>query len=116
MDFLYFSVTTQTLVGFGDIAPVHPVARALSVVQQLVGLFFAMVIVSMTLGTLRAHKAADARNQRLSRRSSTGGQGTRNRRQCESRAWKARTSVRPNTRRSVRRNSCAPTSPQRSNR
>ena len=77
MDFLYFSVTTQTLVGFGDIAPVHPVARALSVVQQLVGLFFAMVIVSMTLGTLRAHKAADAAQQRLSRRSSTGGLGTK---------------------------------------
>ena len=55
MIFVYYSVTTLTLVGFGDIAPLHYSVRMLANIEMLLGLFFAMVIVAMTLGTLRRH-------------------------------------------------------------
>jgi hypothetical protein len=36
-DLIYFSFTTLTTVGYGDIVPVHPVARSLSNVEAIVG-------------------------------------------------------------------------------
>jgi hypothetical protein len=36
-DLVYFSFTTLTTVGYGDIVPVHPVARSLSNVEAIVG-------------------------------------------------------------------------------
>ena len=35
MDFFYYSLTTQTTVGFGDIVPVSKIARALSMLQMI---------------------------------------------------------------------------------
>lgn len=37
--YLYFSIETQTLVGFGDFAPLHPVVQILSAVQMILGFF-----------------------------------------------------------------------------
>lgn len=34
-DFLYFSVGTQTTIGFGDIYPTHPLTRLLTSLQLL---------------------------------------------------------------------------------
>jgi hypothetical protein len=36
-DLVYFSFTTLTTVGYGDIVPVHPVARSLSNIEAIVG-------------------------------------------------------------------------------
>jgi hypothetical protein len=36
-DLVYFSFTTLTTVGYGDILPVHPVARSLSNIEAIVG-------------------------------------------------------------------------------
>jgi voltage-gated potassium channel Kch len=36
-DLVYFSFTTLTTVGYGDIVPVHPVARSLSNLEAIVG-------------------------------------------------------------------------------
>jgi hypothetical protein len=34
---IYFSFVTLTSVGYGDIVPVHPVARSLTNVEQVIG-------------------------------------------------------------------------------
>lgn len=34
-DFFYFSLVTQTTVGYGDIVPTHPISRAINILQLL---------------------------------------------------------------------------------
>ena len=36
-NFIYFSFVTLTSVGYGDIAPLHPVARSLANVEAIIG-------------------------------------------------------------------------------
>lgn len=36
-DFVYFSFTTLTTVGYGDIVPIHPIARSLCNVEAIIG-------------------------------------------------------------------------------
>jgi hypothetical protein len=43
--FLYFSYTTLTTTGFGDILPVHSIARTLVVVEQLIGVLYPVVLI-----------------------------------------------------------------------
>ncbi len=48
-DLVYFSMTTLTSTGYGEITPVSPAARALAMLQQWVGvLFVAMLIARLT--------------------------------------------------------------------
>jgi hypothetical protein len=51
--FLYFSYTTLTTTGYGDILPVLPVTRTLVLIEQLIGVFYPAVLigrlVSLTL-------------------------------------------------------------------
>ena len=46
----YFSFITLTSVGFGDIVPVHPIARSLAVLEALVGQLFLAVLVARLVG------------------------------------------------------------------
>jgi hypothetical protein len=39
-DLIYFSFVTLTSVGYGDIVPVHPVARSLANVEAIIGQFY----------------------------------------------------------------------------
>jgi hypothetical protein len=50
-DLIYFSMTTLTTVGYGDITPVHPIARSLSNMEGLVGQLYPAIILArlMTL-------------------------------------------------------------------
>jgi voltage-gated potassium channel Kch len=45
-DALYFSLVTQTTLGYGDIVPVSPMARALSSVEALIGQVFLVALVA----------------------------------------------------------------------
>ena len=36
-DLVYFSFTTLTTLGYGDIMPVHPIARSLSNIEAIIG-------------------------------------------------------------------------------
>lgn len=47
---LYFSFTTLTTVGFGDIAPVTDQARSLVIIEQLIGVFFVAVLIARLAG------------------------------------------------------------------
>lgn len=43
---VYFSLTTLTTVGYGDIVPVHPFARSLAMLEALVGQVFPAVLLA----------------------------------------------------------------------
>jgi Ion channel len=42
---LYFSFTTLTTLGYGDILPVHPVARSLALVEALMGQLYPAILI-----------------------------------------------------------------------
>jgi hypothetical protein len=45
-ELLYFSYVTLTTLGYGDITPLHPVARSMSVLEALTGQFYIAVLVA----------------------------------------------------------------------
>ncbi len=49
-DLLYFSVITLATVGFGDITPAAEVARAVTVVEALVGQLYLVSVVAGVVG------------------------------------------------------------------
>jgi uncharacterized membrane protein len=59
-DFLYFSVITLTTVGFGDITPASQLARAITVVEALVGqLYLVSVVAGVVSGWREATRDRD---------------------------------------------------------
>jgi len=54
--FIYFSFVTLTTVGYGDVTPVHPVARSLAVLEALTGQLYPAVLLArlVTLHTQRS--------------------------------------------------------------
>ena len=53
-DLVYFSVITQTTVGYGDLSPVHPVSRGLCMLQALLGVLFLAVAIAGLVGRVGA--------------------------------------------------------------
>jgi hypothetical protein len=49
-DLIYFSFTVLTSTGFGDITPVHPVARMLCVVEQVAGVLYLAILIARLAG------------------------------------------------------------------
>lgn len=45
-ELIYFSFTTLTTVGFGDIVPVHPLARSLATLEALVGQIYPAILLA----------------------------------------------------------------------
>ena len=45
-DFVYFSFVTLTTVGYGDVTPVHPVARSLAVAEALTGQLYPAILLA----------------------------------------------------------------------
>jgi hypothetical protein len=45
-DLMYFSVSTLTTVGYGDIAPLNPIARSLANLEALIGQLYPAIIVA----------------------------------------------------------------------
>jgi hypothetical protein len=59
-DLVYFSFVTLLTIGFGDVTPVAPVARALVLLEGLFGVVFTtMVMASLVAGYLRYKEHAD---------------------------------------------------------
>ncbi len=48
--FLYFSFVTLTTIGFGDITPVHPLAKSLVMLEGLVGMLFPAIMITRLVG------------------------------------------------------------------
>lgn len=45
-DFVYFSFVTLTTVGYGDVTPVHPVARSLAIAEALTGQLYPAILLA----------------------------------------------------------------------
>ena len=59
-EFLYFSMTTLSTTGFGDVLPVSSAARAAVIVEQFVGVLYVAVLISRLAGFAgRAAKVSD---------------------------------------------------------
>jgi len=43
--FLYFSYTTLTTTGYGEILPVHALTRTLVIIEQLIGVLYPVVLI-----------------------------------------------------------------------
>ncbi len=52
-ELLYFSFTCLTSVGFGEITPVHDVARSVVMVQQVTGVLYLAIVISRLIGMQR---------------------------------------------------------------
>jgi hypothetical protein len=53
-ELLYFSFVTQTTLGFGEITPVMPLARSLTIAQAVFGQFYVAIIVARLIGLVMA--------------------------------------------------------------
>lgn len=52
----YFSSITITTTGFGDIAPVHPIARSLVALEAFIGIFFPTIMVARLVSLMIQEK------------------------------------------------------------
>ena len=55
-DFLYFSLGTLTTTAYGDILPVHPIARLLANIEAVVGQMYLAVLVARLVSGYRANR------------------------------------------------------------
>jgi hypothetical protein len=49
--FTYFSLTTLTTIGYGDVTPVAPLARSMAMLQGVFGQFYIAVVVAQLVGS-----------------------------------------------------------------
>jgi len=62
---LYFSLTTQSTLGYGDIVPVSPTARLLVMVQAVGGMFYMTLLVARLVSVYSSeHKATEKKSGR----------------------------------------------------
>ncbi len=50
---IYFSFTTLTTTGYGDLTPALPIGRALSVLEMLIGQIYLVTVIGLLIGNLR---------------------------------------------------------------
>ena len=58
LDLIYYSFVTMTTLGYGDIAPVGPLAKALSYFGAIAGQFYIAILVGMAVGQFLSQKNA----------------------------------------------------------
>lgn len=52
-DLVYYSISTITSTGYGEITPVSPAARALAMLQQVTGVLFVAILIARLTGMYR---------------------------------------------------------------
>jgi len=57
IDVLYFSFTTLTSTGYGDVTPIAPQARALAIVEQVVGTLYLAILIARLAGVYPPHRS-----------------------------------------------------------
>ena len=58
-DLIYYSFTTLTTVGYGDIAPVHPGVRMLAVLEAIIGQLFPAILISWLVSMQILHSRTE---------------------------------------------------------
>ncbi len=70
-DFTYYSFITMTTVGYGDITPVHPLARMLAILEALIGQLYPATLLARLVSLQIIHRD-EARTREASRREKSG--------------------------------------------
>lgn len=60
-DLYYYSFVTMTTLGYGDVTPVHPLARSFAVLEVLCGVFFLGISIARLIGSYDPDKDKDRR-------------------------------------------------------
>jgi hypothetical protein len=55
-EFVYFSFTTLTTVGYGDIHPLTPFTRSLAITEAVLGQMYLVVLIGRLVGLSIAHR------------------------------------------------------------
>nr|WP_249732101.1 potassium channel family protein [Roseococcus sp. SDR] len=61
---LFFSFVTLTTTGYGDVVPVHPVARALAILEALIGQLYLAILLARLVSLEIAHRRDGAGESR----------------------------------------------------
>ncbi len=61
-DYIYFSITTMTSVGFGDALPRHPATRALAMAQALTGQLYVATLIARFVNVATSRRGGRARD------------------------------------------------------
>jgi hypothetical protein len=65
--FHYFSISTITTLGYGDIVPVHPVARTLTMIEALVGQLYPAILLARLVSLSIIDTQRGDKEKRISR-------------------------------------------------
>ena len=57
--YVYFSLVTLTTLGYGDIIPVHPIARSLAVCEGFVGQLYPAILIAGLVGMAWPSRMSD---------------------------------------------------------
>jgi Ion channel len=63
-DFLYFSYTTLTTVGYGDLTAASNLGRSLAITEALIGQIYLVTVVAVIISNMRPGRRATARRAR----------------------------------------------------
>jgi hypothetical protein len=61
--FLYFSYTTLTTTGYGEILPVHAIARTLVIIEQLIGVLYPVVLIGRLVSLVVGNPGTSEENK-----------------------------------------------------
>ncbi len=59
--FIYFSYTTLTTAGYGDVLPISPWARSLANIEMVVGVLYLTIIMARLVGLYTSERQGDSR-------------------------------------------------------
>jgi hypothetical protein len=57
--FLYFSFTTLTTTGYGEILPAHTITRTLVIIEQLIGVLYPVVLIGRLVSLVSGTRKTD---------------------------------------------------------
>ncbi len=63
--FLYFSYTTLTTTGYGEILPVHALARTMVIIEQLIGVLYPVVLIGRLVSLVAGKPEASDEGKRI---------------------------------------------------
>jgi hypothetical protein len=58
-EMIYFSLTTLTTTGYGDLSPVHPVARGMANLEAVIGQLYITTLIASLVGLHFTHRKED---------------------------------------------------------
>jgi hypothetical protein len=67
---VYFSLTTLTTTGYGDILPIHPLARSLATLEAVVGQFYLGTLIATLVGLHVSHRQTTPHDKGLEHKTS----------------------------------------------